>query len=182
MNLLQTIAHDLQETITGLLKVAQLEERGVVVIGCSTSEIAGKRIGSASSTDIARTVLSTLLPPLQAANLYLAVQCCEHLNRALVVERACAQERHLERVTVLPQPQAGGALAARAMEAFSQPVVVESIQAEAGLDIGDTFIGMHIRPVAVPVRLPQTSIGQAHLTLARSRPRLIGGKRAIYPE
>ncbi|HPU75865.1 MAG TPA: TIGR01440 family protein, partial [Bacillota bacterium] len=116
------------------------------------------------------------------SQLYLAVQCCEHLNRALVVERECAGRYGLELVTVIPHLRAGGALSAAAMKEYGDPVVVESISAHAGMDIGDTFIGMHLRHVAVPVRLEITKIGDAHLTMARTRPKLIGGERALYPK
>jgi uncharacterized protein (TIGR01440 family) len=121
-----------------------------------------------------------LLPVIQENKLFLAIQCCEHLNRALVVEKACAEKYGLEIVAVMPHPKAGGSLSASAMEKFNQPVVVETITAHAGLDIGDTFIGMHLKRVAVPVRLAAKNIGQAHLTAARHRPKLIGGARAKY--
>ncbi len=169
-----------RKAIEGLLAVANLCSGQIVVVGCSTSEIAGQKIGSASNVEIAWEVFSGLIGPVREQDLYLAVQCCEHLNRALVVEKECAERYWLETVAVVPQPKAGGSLATIAMESFSQPVVVEWIAGHAGLDIGDTFIGMHLRPVAVPARLDIESIGQAHLTLARTRPKLIGGERARY--
>lgn len=169
-----------RKAIEGLLAVANLRSGQIVVVGCSTSEIAGQKIGSASNVEIAWEVFSGLIGPVSEQGLYLAVQCCEHLNRALVVEEECAERYWLETVAVVPQPKAGGSLATIAMESFSRPAVVEWIAGHGGLDIGDTLIGMHLRPVAVPVRLDIESIGQAHLTLARTRPKLIGGERARY--
>lgn len=174
------LSGQVQKAMEGLLSVANLRAGQILVVGCSTSEIAGQKIGSASNVEIAREVFSGLTSPVQDQNLYLAVQCCEHLNRALVVEEECAEKYGLEIVAVIPQPKAGGSLATIAMESFSRPVVVERIAGHGGLDIGDTLIGMHLRPVVVPVRLDIKSIGQAHLTLARTRPKLIGGERARY--
>lgn len=168
------------EALQGLLDVAHLKPGNIVVVGCSTSEVIGQKIGSASNLEVARAIMDGLLPLIEENGLFLAVQCCEHLNRALVVEEACAERYGLEIVSVIPHPKAGGALATVAMERFTRPVVVEAISAHAGLDIGDTFIGMHLKRVAVPVRLPIKSIGEAHLTLARTRPKLIGGERAKY--
>ena len=175
------LTSDTAKALRGLLGVAGLRPHDIVVVGCSTSEVAGHRIGSASSADIAEAIMDGLLPIIKEDQLYLAIQCCEHLNRALVVERECAARCELELVTVIPHLKAGGALSAAAMKEYSDPVVVESISAHAGMDIGDTFIGMHLRRVAVPVRLDITRIGDAHLTMARTRPKLIGGERALYP-
>lgn len=177
---LTRIALELKQALTGLFAVADFKEQQILVVGCSTSEIAGHRIGSAGSREIADTLFQELYPATEEKGLYLAVQCCEHLNRALVVEEECARHYGLEMVTVVPHRTAGGALAEAAMDHFRRPVVVETIRAHGGLDIGDTFIGMHLRPVAVPVRLPVKQIGQAHLTVARTRPKLIGGERAKY--
>jgi uncharacterized protein (TIGR01440 family) len=168
------------DVLRQLLAKANLRSNDIVVIGCSTSEILGQKIGSATNLDVARAVMAGLLPAVQEYDLYLAVQTCEHLNRALVVESECAERYNLERVAVLPHLGAGGALGALAMDEFHNPTVVEAICAHAGLDIGDTFIGMHLRRVVVPVRLPVRNVGQAHLTLARTRPKLIGGERAKY--
>ncbi len=164
----------------GLLQVARLKPGKILVLGCSTSEVLGSRIGSGGNCDVAVAVLDGLEDAMQGTGLYLAVQCCEHLNRCLAVEREVCEKYNLTEVSVLPVPRAGGAAAAAMFRRMADPVVVESVQAHAGMDIGDTFIGMHLLPVAVPVRLPFDSVGQAHLTLARSRPRLIGGKRATY--
>ena len=177
-----SLTSDAATALRGLLAVAGLRPHDILVVGCSTSEVAGHKIGSASSADVADAIMSGLLPIIRESQLYLAVQCCEHLNRALVVERECADRYGLELVTVITHLKAGGALAAAAMKEYGDPVVVESISAHAGMDIGDTFIGMHLRRVAVPVRLEITKIGDAHLTMARTRPKLIGGERALYPK
>lgn len=171
---------EVRQALQELLSVAKLNPGDIVVVGCSTSEVIGEKIGSASSVEVAQALMDGLLPVIQQNQLFLAIQCCEHLNRALVVEKACAEKYGLEIVTVIPHPKAGGSLAATAMEKFKQPVVVETITAHAGLDIGDTFIGMHIKRVAVPVRLAIKSIGHAHLTAVHYRPKLIGGARAKY--
>ncbi|WP_460000554.1 TIGR01440 family protein [Paradesulfitobacterium aromaticivorans] len=166
--------------LKGLLEIANLNPGQIVVIGCSTSEVLGKKIGEASNIDVAKAILDGLLQQVKLNNLYLAIQCCEHLNRALVVEKECAEKYNLEIVSVVPHPKAGGSLASIAMKRFDNPVVVETIIGHAGMDIGDTFIGMHLKRVAVPIRLDINNIGNAHLTLARTRPALIGGERAKY--
>ncbi|HHW18685.1 MAG TPA: TIGR01440 family protein [Firmicutes bacterium] len=177
---LDEIRSQVEEAVKGLLEVARLKPGQILVLGCSTSEVQGKRIGSFGNVHVAEAILEGVEAALSGTGVYLAVQCCEHLNRALVVERETCEKYNLTEVTVLPVPNAGGATAATAVRRFKDPVVVESIQAHAGIDIGDTFIGMHLRPVAVPVRLPIKAIGYAHLTMARTRPKLIGGKRAVY--
>lgn len=174
------ITTQVKEALQELLSVANLSAGDIVVIGCSTSEVMGEKIGSASSVDTAKAILAGLLPIIKENNLFLAVQCCEHLNRALVVEKECARNYGLEIVSVVPHPKAGGSLSSIAMVSFNEPVVVETISAHAGLDIGDTFIGMHLKRVVIPVRLKVKEIGKAHLTAARSRPKLIGGERALY--
>lgn len=176
----EQIRLETKKAIEGLLEVAKLEAGQVLVVGCSTSEVAGERIGSAGSLEIAEAIMSQIMPPLQEKGIYLAIQCCEHLNRALVVEKEAARKYGWEEVTVIPHQKAGGSLATLAYEKLENAVLVEEIKAHAGLDIGDTFIGMHLKKVAVPVRLEIKSIGQAHLTLARTRPKLIGGERAKY--
>lgn len=163
-----------------LLAVAGLKPGQILVVGCSTSEVRGAKIGSAGSEDVAEAILSALRGSCLAKGVHLAVQCCEHLNRALVIERPAAESYGLEEVSVVPVPKAGGALAAQAMRDFTAPVVVETVQAHAGLDIGATLIGMHIKRVAVPVRLEHKHVGQAAVTAARTRPKLIGGARAVY--
>jgi len=180
MENLSLYAKQTKEAIQGLLRAANLKSGDIVVIGCSTSEIAGKTIGSASNLQIARAIMDGLLPSILKEELFMAVQCCEHLNRALVVEDKCAAKYNLEIVNVYPHEKAGGSLPVVAMELFKQPVVVEAIVAHAGLDIGDTFIGMHLKKVVIPIRIELKSIGEAHLTLAKTRPKMIGGERAVY--
>lgn len=174
------ISINARETLKELLAIAKLKPKEIVIIGCSTSEIIGKRIGSASNLEVANELIDSILPIIKESDLFLAAQCCEHLNRALVVEEACAKMYGFEIVSVVPHPKAGGSFAAVTMERFEHPAVVETITAHAGMDIGDTFIGMHLKKVAVPVRVAIKSIGEAHLTLARTRPKLIGGERAKY--
>lgn len=169
-----------EAAVRELLAAAHLHEGDIFVVGCSSSEILGQRIGTGSSMDAAGAVMDGILPVLQEQKLFLAAQCCEHLNRALVIERACAERYGLEPVSVLPQPKAGGSFATTAWQRFADPVAVEQIRAHAGLDIGGTLIGMHLRPVAVPVRLSVRRIGEAPLLCARTRPKFIGGCRAHY--
>ncbi|MCP3739784.1 TIGR01440 family protein [Rossellomorea sp. BNER] len=152
----------------------------VLVIGCSTSEVVGERIGTSGTTEAAQVIYDELQQLAAEKNISLAFQCCEHLNRALVIERELAERKGWEEVSVIPVRTAGGAMATFAYSMFDDPVVVEHIQAEAGIDIGDTFIGMHLKHVAVPVRVSLKQLGEAHVTLARTRPKLIGGTRAIY--
>lgn len=174
------IAADLFQAGQELLQHGIYEEEKILVVGCSTSEVAGSSIGSASQPYLAEVLLPVLLKLAEDNKLFLAIQCCEHLNRALVVEKSLVRKRNLTEVTVYPQVKAGGSLAHLAMQMFYQPIVVENIQADYGMDLGDTFIGMHLKPVAVPVRSEIKNIGQAHLTMAYSRPKLIGGERAVY--
>lgn len=163
-----------------LLEVGKLGEGQILVIGCSSSEILGQTIGHGSSVEAAEAVYEAVAPLLRERGVYLAAQCCEHLNRALIVEAACAQQYGLEPVCVVPYPKAGGSFATAAWKHFASPVAVEHIRAHAGMDIGGTLIGMHLRDVAVPVRLSQSHIGQAMVLAARTRPRYIGGSRAHY--
>ena len=171
-----------QQAATELLEAAHLETGDLFVVGCSSSEITGGRIGKQSSMEAAQAVLEGVLPVLQAQGVSLAAQCCEHLNRAIVVERDVARERGYEIVAAIPQPHAGGSWATCCWQAFSDPVLVEEVRAEAGMDIGGTLIGMHLRRVAVQVRLSLDHIGQAVLLCARTRPKFIGGARAVYGE
>lgn len=177
---LDLIKKQTTHVVTELLQMVNLSPGQVLVVGCSTSEVLGEKIGSAGSTGVAEVILDSLRQACNHYGVYLAVQCCEHLNRALVVEQQAALAYNLEQVMVVPVPKAGGALGAQAMTDFDHPVVVESIKAHAGLDIGSTLIGMHLKAVAVPVRLTQKDIGQALVIAARTRPKLIGGSRAVY--
>ena len=163
-----------------LLEAAKLEEGSLFVVGCSSSEITGGKIGKASSLEAAQAVFDGVYPLLQARGVFLVAQCCEHLNRALVLEAECARKYGYEPVSVRPQPKAGGSFATTAWERFQAPVAVETVRAHAGLDIGGTLIGMHLRPVAVPVRLSLDHVGKAVLLCARTRPKFIGGGRACY--
>ena len=169
-----------RQAVLELLDAAKLTRGDVLVVGCSSSEILGEKIGTASSMDAAGAVLDGILPELQKREIFLAAQCCEHLNRALIVEKAMAQKYGLEPVNVLPQPKAGGSFATSCWQRFEAPVAVEHIRADAGMDIGSTLIGMHLKAVAVPVRISVKRIGCAPLVLARTRPRYIGGERAHY--
>ena len=171
-----------QQAAMELLEAAHLETGDLFVVGCSSSEIIGGLIGKQSSMEAAQAVLEGIRPVLQAQGVSLAAQCCEHLNRAIVVERAVARERGYEIVAAVPQPHAGGSWATCCWQAFTDPVLVEEVRAEAGMDIGGTLIGMHLRRVAVPVRLSLDHIGQAVLLCARTRPKFIGGARAVYGE
>ena len=159
---------------------AGLKPGNILVVGCSTSEVLGAKIGSQSSPEVARQIMDALIEYAGSHGIFLAVQCCEHLNRAIVLERAAAG--NCEIVNVVPQPKAGGSLATAAYAGFADPVVVESVQADAGLDIGLTLIGMHLKKVAVPVRLEHNRIGDAPVVAARTRPKFIGGIRAVYDE
>lgn len=152
----------------------------IIVIGCSTSEVRGSRIGKDGNSAIAEALYTAVAPLAAEKGLYLAFQCCEHLNRALVVERDAAEKYDLDEVSVVPYPHAGGSMASWAYRAFSDPVVAETIQAHGGIDIGETLIGMHLKRVAVPLRLENRQIGQARVNAAFTRPKLIGGMRAKY--
>lgn len=178
----QEIMEQAKQVMTEFLEEAKLHRGAVLVIGCSSSEMVGQRIGKGSSMDAAKAAFSGVYPVLQENGIYLAVQCCEHLNRALVVERELAMQKGWEIVNAIPQPHAGGSFAVTAWANFRDPVLVESIVADAGLDIGGTLIGMHLRRVAVPVRLGLNKIGEANILCARTRPRYIGGQRAVYQE
>lgn len=168
--------------VTELLDQARLKPGSLFVVGCSSSEMVGKRIGKGSSMDAAQAAFQGIYPVLQAQGIQLAVQCCEHLNRALIMERAAAEQKGYEIVNVMPQPHAGGSFAVTAWNTFEDPVAVETIQADAGMDIGGTLIGMHLRRVAVPVRTSLNHIGEAMVLCARTRPKYIGGPRAVYQE
>lgn len=163
-----------------LLDAAGLKPGDIFVVGCSSSEIVGGHIGKDSSMEAARAVLEGVLPAVQARGLWLAAQCCEHLNRALIVEHEAVPGAEI--VNVKPQPKAGSSFATAAYNSFRHPVALEEIKADAGLDIGGTLIGMHLKKVAVPVRLDQSHIGSAIALAARVRPKFIGGERAIYDE
>lgn len=175
------VKKETEEVVLQLLDEAGLRRGDILVIGCSTSEVAGGTIGKNSSAEAADAIYDAVLPLLNERGIYLAAQCCEHLNRALVVDRACAEKYNLDEVCVKPQPHAGGSWATKVYENTAEPVMVENIRAHAGIDIGLTLIGMHLRSVAVPVRTATRQIGNAAVVTARTRPKLIGGERAKYP-
>ena len=179
-NMLDQIMKQAATAVTELLEQAKLCPGDLLVIGCSSSEIVGKRIGKGSSMEAAQAAFAGIYPILQEKGIHLAVQCCEHLNRALIIERQTARSRGYEIVNVVPQPKAGGSFAVTAWENFADPVAVETIRADAGMDIGGTLIGMHLHAVAVPVRTSIHHIGEAIVLFARTRPKFIGGSRAIY--
>ena len=180
VNSLEGLTAQGRQATVELLEAAGLRPGDLVVVGCSSSEMVGGQIGHASSLEAAQAVFAGIYPVLRERKIWLAAQCCEHLNRALVIEEACARKYGYDPVWVVPQPKAGGSFAATAWKNFASPVAVEHIRAHAGLDIGGTLIGMHLREVAVPVRLSLDHIGQAILLCARTRPKLIGGSRAVY--
>ncbi len=168
------------EAARELIAVAELRAGDIFVVGCSSSEVMGKKIGNCSAYEAARAVFEGIYPVLWEKGICLAAQCCEHLNRALIIERECAEKYGYEPVCVIPQPKAGGSFATVCFENFGDAVAVEHIKAKAGIDIGGTLIGMHLRDVAVPVRLSVSKIGEANILCARTRPKYIGGPRAIY--
>jgi uncharacterized protein (TIGR01440 family) len=176
----EQVAAELRECLEDLRDAAGLGPGQVLVVGASTSEMAGARIGTAGSLELGRAVAETVLEFARATGCAAAFQCCEHLNRALVVPRALVQERGWREVAAVPVPGAGGAVAAFAYALQSDACLVEAIEADAGIDIGDTLIGMHLRRVAVPVRGRRKQVGHAHVVMARTRPPLIGGARAVY--
>lgn len=174
------ITKQAERVIKELVEKSGLKKGDLLVVGCSSSEIVGETIGKGSSLEAAQDVFAGIYPYLNEKGIFLAAQCCEHLNRALILEREAAEKRGYEIVCVVPKPKAGGSFATTAYESFKDPVAVEEIKADAGLDIGLTLIGMHLKRVAVPLRLSVDSIGQAHITAARTRPKYIGGERARY--
>ena len=163
-----------------LCEAARLKRGDLLVVGCSTSEVCGAKIGTDSDPSVAAVLVDSILSVLRPRGIFLAAQCCEHLNRAIVIEKDALP--FPDAVNVLPQPKAGGSFATAAYAAFSSPIVVEEIKADAGLDIGGTLIGMHLKRIAVPLRLSANRIGDAILLAARTRPKFIGGARAVYDE
>lgn len=157
---------------------AKLKAGDIVVVGCSTSEIIGSKIGTNSSPEVAGVVFDAIYEYAKKMGWSLAFQCCEHLNRAIVTQKSVVPDSEL--VNVVPQPKAGGSMATQAYLKFENPVVVEEIRADAGIDIGFTLIGMHLKKVAVPLRLENNKIGEATVLAARTRPKFIGGCRAEY--
>lgn len=178
----EEIKKQVRTALTELLNVAALKRGDIFVVGCSSSEIGGSKIGTSSNVDAANAVFEAIYPVLRDKGIYLAAQCCEHLNRAIILEEEAAEEYRIPTVNVVPQPKAGGSFATAAYRGFEHPAAVEEVPAKAGIDIGDTLIGMHLVPVAVPVRVSLRKIGEANLVCARTRPKYIGGERAHYDE
>ena len=178
------IKSEIERSVRELIDIAKLEEEDIFVVGCSSSEIAAHMIGTYSSEEIGKTVFSTIKSVCDEKGIFLAAQCCEHLNRAVIVEKKCAQRYGLTRVNVVPVLKAGGSFGTAAYNGFENAYAVESLErkATAGMDIGDTFIGMHMRDVVVPVRVHTDRIGNAHVTFARTRAKFVGGDRAVYNE
>ena len=175
-----SIYQQTKAVIEELGEKANLKPGNIFVVGCSTSEVLGSKIGTNSNPETANAIFKALHDYAKARGFYLAIQCCEHLNRAIIIEREAVP--FAEVVNVVPQPKAGGSLATQAYAGFTDPVAVEEIQADAGMDIGLTLIGMHLKKVAVPVRLENNRIGEAVIVAARTRPKFIGGSRAIYDQ
>lgn len=173
-----SVKNECINVIEELCCIAKLKKGDILVVGCSTSEVVGSKIGTNSDPNTAEEIFEGIYSVLKEKGIYMAVQCCEHLNRAIVTERAAVP--FAEAVNVVPQKKAGGSLATVAYANFADPVVIEEIKADAGIDIGLTLIGMHLKRVAVPVRLSTNKIGEALFTCARTRPRFIGGERAVY--
>lgn len=180
--MIKEIKEQVATAISELLETAKLHKGDIVVVGCSSSEIVGQKIGTCSSMEAAQAVFDSLMEILGDRGLYLAAQCCEHLNRSLVIEREAAVKYGLSEVNAVPQPHAGGAFGTTAYQKFQDPVIVEQVRASAGIDIGGTLIGMHLKEVAVPVRVSVKQIGEAPILLARTRPKFVGGERAHYNE
>ncbi len=177
---MNTIKQEAYSAAKEIIEIGKLKKGQILVIGCSTSEVIGDTIGTNSSPETANAIFEGIYEAANEYGIFVAAQCCEHLNRAIIVEQDAVPNG--EYVNVVPQPKAGGSFATAAYKAFKNPVALEEIKADAGLDIGSTLIGMHLKKVAVPVRLKNKKIGNATLTAARVRPKFIGGERAHYNE
>ena len=174
------VKNEAEKAVTELLEISKIKSGEIFVIGCSTSEILGSKIGTNSAYDVADAIFTSIYPICLKHGVFIAAQCCEHLNRALIIEREAANKFSYEPIWVIPKPKAGGSFATAAYTHFHDPVAVEHVKARAGIDIGGTLIGMHLADVAVPVRLSINKIGQANIICARTRPKYIGGPRAVY--
>ena len=176
----EEITAQAKQAVLDILEKANLKEGSIFIVGCSSSTVAGKSFGTASSMEIAQAIFDGIFPELESRGIYIAAQCCEHLNRAIVIEKSAALAQNREFVNVVPQPKAGGSFATITYRTLKEPVGVEHIKADAGIDIGGVLIGMHLKDVAVPLTLSVKNIGEAHITSARTRPKFIGGERAVY--
>ncbi|MBE6655419.1 MAG: TIGR01440 family protein [Ruminococcaceae bacterium] len=177
---MEALSESIIKATEEICAAGKLSNGQILVVGCSTSEVCGSKIGTDSAPEIGKILVEAILSVLTPRGIYLAAQCCEHLNRAIIIERSAVLGHEI--VNAVPAPKAGGSFATAAYAAFSDPVAVEAISADAGLDIGNTLIGMHLKRVAVPVRLSVKTIGAAPLVAARTRPKFIGGVRAVYNE
>lgn len=175
-----SIKQEVTDAICELIEISKLKKGSILVVGCSTSEVVGSKIGTNSNIETASEIFDALVEATQSKGVFLAVQCCEHLNRAIVVQKDAVP--FAEIVNAIPQPKAGGSLATIAYQKLKNAIVVESVKADAGIDIGETLIGMHLKPVAVPVRLKVKKIGNANIISARTRPKFVGGARAVYDQ
>lgn len=180
--MLEQIKNESRIAAEELIGLAGLKKGDIFVVGCSSSEVCGDKIGTNSNYDAATAIFEGIYEALCEKGIYLAAQCCEHLNRALVIEEECLEKYSLDEVSVIPQPKAGGSFATNAYRHFKKPVVVETVKGKAGIDIGGTLIGMHLKAVCVPVRLSVKKIGCAPIICAKTRPKLIGGERAVYAQ
>lgn len=178
--MLEQVYQQARQAAEEICDMAKLTEGSILVVGCSSSEICGDKIGTNSSLETAEAAFRGIYEVTKARGIFLAAQCCEHLNRAIITEREALPTADI--VNVIPQPKAGGSFATTAYRTFAHPIAVEEIRADAGLDIGGTLIGMHLKKVAVPVRLSIRQIGSAPLTAARTRAKFVGGSRAVYDE
>lgn len=178
--LLEEIRLTLRQAVDALAEAGHIQPGGLIVLGCSTSEVAGARIGKGSVPELGKVIARAMLEACQAHGLEAAFQCCEHLNRAVVMEQRVLKELRLTQVRAIPQPKAGGSVPAAAWKLLEQPALAMAVQADAAIDVGDTLVGMHIRPVAVPLRLDVNHVGHANLVMAYSRLPYIGGSRAVY--
>lgn len=176
----EEIIKETKTAVCGLIDEAGLKSGDILVVGCSTSEICGSKIGTDSNFEVATAVFEAIYSETKSRGIFLAAQCCEHLNRCLIIEKELALRERLEIVCVVPQKKAGGSFATNAYSHFESPVAVENIKADAGMDIGSTLIGMHLKAVAVPLRIRPNKIGEAYVTFAKTRPKFIGGERAKY--
>ena len=176
----QEIFAALTAAVDALVEAGGIQPGGMIVLGCSTSEVAGARIGKGSVPELGDVIAEAMLTACGKHGLYAAFQCCEHLNRAIVMEQAALMARGLMQVKAIPQPKAGGSVPAAAWKRLTAPVLTPFVQADAAIDVGDTLVGMHIRPVAVPLRIDTDKVGHANLVMAYSRLPYIGGSRAVY--
>ena len=182
LSLQKEIASTLEKAVDALVEAGQIAPGGLIVLGCSTSEVAGARIGKGSVPELGGVIAQAMLDACKKHQLDAAFQCCEHLNRGIVMEQRVLKENRLTQVRAVPQPKAGGSVPSAAWKLLEQPALAVNVQADAAIDIGDTLVGMHIRPVAVPLRIDVDHIGHANLVMAYSRLPFIGGSRAVYEE